>query len=136
MWSDSLQQQVVLAVHLRLRHDVVQRPTQSVCPSWTQKDRVVAHHCSEVPRTECQLSFARGTVSPMFRWRLCWNRVVVITETATYVPFAATPMVQHSLNVGRSVQHTPRSVQQADMMITMSEAVCSGLQHVFGRVKH
>ena len=72
---------------------VEQRPTQSVFPSWKQKNRGVApsssgRTCSKIPRKECQLSFGRNwfaDASHSDLGSLCWNRVVVITETAVYV---------------------------------------------------
>ena len=74
MRSVSLQQQVVLAVQLRPRDQspclVVQRPTQSVFPSWKQKDRVVVHRDQDanVPKYTEQSAncLSRGAVTPMF----------------------------------------------------------------------
>ena len=74
MRSVSLQQQVVLAVQLRPRDQspclVVQRPTQSMFPSWKQKNRVVAHRHQDahVPKYTEQSAncLSRGTVTPIF----------------------------------------------------------------------
>ena len=74
MRSELLQQQVALAVQLRLRDQspslMVQRPSQSVFPNWKQKDHVIVHRChsakvTKYPRQSANC-LSRATVPPTF----------------------------------------------------------------------
>ena len=150
MRSDPLQQQVALAVQLRLRDQspslMVQRPSQSVFPNWKQKDHVIVHRChganvTKYPRQSANC-LSRGTVPPTFHTvghgscdELVWEMIV---ESAVSVPFVTTLTISNSLNVRRSGRNTPISVEQTTLGVAMTPSTTTGggLQQVFGRVDH
>ena len=149
MRSDSLQQQVALAVQLRLRDQspylMVQRPSQSVFPNWKEKDHVIVHRCHGANVTKYKRQSAnclsRATVPPTFHTvvtEVVMNSCGMIVESAVSVPFVTTLTIQNSLNIERSGRNTPGSVEQTTLRVAMTPSTTtgSGLQQVFGRVDH